>query len=45
MRHGQEHKLGIIKGFTHKYQVTKLVYFEETNDIELALAREKQLKN
>lgn len=40
-----EHKNGIIKGFTEKYHVHRLVYFEETNDIETAIAREKQLKN
>ena len=32
------------KGFTKKYNCTKLVYYEEFNDIEAAIAREKQLK-
>ena len=39
-----EHKNGIIEGFTKKYHVHKLVYFEEYSEIKLALAREKQLK-
>ena len=32
------------KGFTSLYHVNRLVYFEETNDVHAALAREKQLK-
>ena len=40
-----EHKNKLVKGFTKKYNVTKLVYFEETNDVRRALEREKQLKN
>ena len=32
-------------GFTSKYNVTKLVYFEETTDVKAALEREKQLKS
>lgn len=39
-----EHKNKIIKGFTQKYGVDLLVYFEETNDINSAIKREKQLK-
>jgi len=39
-----EHKNKLVKGFTKKYNCTKLVYFEETNDIHIALDREKQLK-
>ena len=39
-----EHKHKIIKGFTEKYNVNKLVYFETTNDIKDAITREKQLK-
>ena len=30
--------------FTSKYDVYKLVYFEQTNDVKVALEREKQLK-
>ncbi len=39
-----EHKNNIIKGFTSKYSVNQLVYYEETNDIHAAIQREKQLK-
>ena len=39
-----EHKKKKIKGFTQKYNVDKLVYFEIYEFIELAIAREKQLK-
>ncbi len=44
MRRVFEHKNGFIKGFTQKYNVHRLVYFEETPDIQSALKREKQLK-
>ena len=40
-----EHKTHQIKGFTDRYNCEKLVYFEEYNNIEVAIAREKQLKN
>jgi putative endonuclease len=40
-----EHKSKMINGFTKKYNLTKLVYFEETSDIKSAIEREKQLKN
>jgi putative endonuclease len=40
-----EHKSHEIKGFTQKYNCDKLVYFEEFDNIEEAIAREKQLKN
>ena len=39
-----EHKNKMIKGFTEKYNVNKLVYFEETDCINAAREREKQLK-
>ena len=39
-----EHKNNIIEGFSKKYHVHKLVYYEITNDIESAIRREKQLK-
>lgn len=39
-----EHELKINSGFTAKYNISKLIYFEEYNDINEALAREKQLK-
>ncbi|MBN9390055.1 MAG: GIY-YIG nuclease family protein [Chloroflexi bacterium] len=40
-----QHKNKLIEGFTSRYNITKLVYFEETNDVEAAIGREKQLKN
>jgi len=39
-----EHKEKILEGFTKKYNVNKLVYFEVTNDINSAIQREKQIK-
>ena len=39
-----EHKNKLIKGFTTHYNVEKLVYYEETTDVNSAIAREKQLK-
>ncbi|MHC4139346.1 MAG: GIY-YIG nuclease family protein [Planctomycetota bacterium] len=40
-----EHKNKLVEGFTKKYNLSKLVYFETTNDVNSALIREKQLKN
>jgi putative endonuclease len=39
-----EHKHKLIPGFTNKYNITRLVYFEETADVKAAIAREKQIK-
>jgi putative endonuclease len=39
-----EHKQKRIKGFTQKYNVDKLIYFEKFEFIDLAIAREKQIK-
>ena len=39
-----EHKNEVNEGFTKRYHVHKLVYFEEYSSIEDAIAREKQLK-
>ena len=39
-----EHKNKLIDGFTKKYDVDKLVYFECTSDIKSAIAKEKQIK-
>lgn len=39
-----EHKNNLIDGFSKKYNTHKLVYLEETNSIEDAIKREKQLK-
>ncbi len=43
-RRVQEHKQGLIPGFTQQYRVTRLVYFEQFGDIRAAIAREKQIK-
>jgi putative endonuclease len=39
-----EHKQKLIPGFTSRYNITKLAYFEATTDIVAAIAREKQIK-
>ena len=39
-----EHKHKLMPGFTRKYNLTMLVYYEETSDVLAALAREKQIK-
>jgi putative endonuclease len=39
-----EHKNKVVKGFTQKYNVDKLVYFEQYSDPENAIKREKRLK-
>ena len=44
MRRVYEHKNKMIDGFTKKYHIAKLVYYEETNDIQVAISREKQIK-
>ena len=44
LRRVQEHRTHAVKGFTEKYNVHKLVYFEETSDVYAAIAREKEIK-
>jgi putative endonuclease len=39
-----EHKEKLVKGFTKKYNITKLVYYEVFENIESAILREKQIK-
>jgi len=39
-----EHNNKLVKGFTEKYNVNKLVYFEQSSDIESAITREKEIK-
>ena len=39
-----EHKEKLVKGFTKRYNITKLVYYEVFEDIEAAILREKQTK-
>ena len=40
-----EHKSEQLDGFTKKYHINKLVYYEEYSDVDYAIAREKQLKH
>jgi len=40
-----EHKQKVVKGFTQKYSIDKLLYFEIYADIHDAIKREKKLKN
>jgi putative endonuclease len=44
IRRVHEHKEGLIEGFTKKYHVHRLVYYETTPNIKAALEREKQMK-
>ena len=39
-----QHKQKLADGFTKKYNIDRLVYYEETTDIEVALEREKEIK-
>lgn len=39
-----EHKNGLVDGFTKKYRVHRLVYFEIIEDADLSLLRERQMK-
>jgi putative endonuclease len=39
-----EHKHKLVDGFTKKYNLTKLVYYEATEDVRCAIGREKQIK-
>ena len=39
-----EHKEGLLEGFTKKYKVKDLVYYEQAGDVNEAIIREKQLK-
>lgn len=46
IRRVQEYKEGIFRSsFSKRYKLCKLVYYEVTNDVVAAIAREKQLKN
>jgi putative endonuclease len=44
VRRLHEHRSGLIPGFTSRYHIHRLVYFETTNDVRAAIAREKQIK-
>jgi putative endonuclease len=39
-----EHKNHLVEGYTKRYNITKLVYYDETNDVNEAIIREKQIK-
>jgi len=39
-----EHKEKLAKGFTNKYNITKLVYYEACEEVQSAILREKQFK-
>jgi len=39
-----QHKNNVVEGFTKRYKIHLLVYFEETSDVESAIFREKQIK-
>lgn len=40
-----EHKMKLVNGFTQRYNLNSLVYFENTNDIGVAIEREKEIKS
>ncbi len=44
LKRAYEHKEKFADGFTRKYKVNKLVYYEASQDIEYAIQREKQIK-
>jgi putative endonuclease len=39
-----QHKQKLIEGFTKRYNITRFVYFESSNDVNAAITREKQIK-
>ncbi|MBI4653489.1 MAG: GIY-YIG nuclease family protein [Nitrospirae bacterium] len=43
-RRTYEHKEKLVEGFTKKYNITKLVYYEIFKDVELAILKEKKIK-
>jgi putative endonuclease len=45
IRRVAEHRLKLAKGFAEKYEVGRLVYFEQFDDAEHAIKREKRLKS
>ena len=45
VRRMYEHKMKLVDGFTRKYNIDMLVYHEVTDDVNGALAREKQIKD
>jgi putative endonuclease len=45
IRRVHEYKRGLVKGHTKRYSIDQLVYFENYDDIRLALQREKNIKH
>jgi putative endonuclease len=43
-RRVHEHKQKLVEGFTKKYNLTRLVYYEATDDVRSAIGRERQIK-
>ena len=39
-----EHKTGVFRGFSYRYNCNKLVYYEEYSNMDMAIEREKQIK-
>ena len=44
LRRVYEHKKKLVTGFTRRYNITRLVYFETTHDVRVAIRREKHIK-
>ena len=44
VRRVYEHKNKLIEGFTKRYNITRLVHYEVTSDVQAAIQREKQIK-
>jgi len=44
-RRMEEHRQKVVEGFTKRYNITKLLYYEETADVRSAIEREKQVKD
>jgi len=45
IRRVYEHKNKLVAGFTSRYKITKLIYYEVSEDVESAILREKQIKS
>jgi putative endonuclease len=45
VRRVYEHKHKLVPGFTAKYNIDRLVYYDRTSDVDAAIAREKQVKS
>lgn len=44
VRRLHQHRAKLVEGFTKRYNITRLAYYESTSDVRVALEREKQLK-